>query len=108
MTRTMKILFMLFLLPLTSCDTILGWGEKSGYDYKNVNFHSGSYIGGFTVYYEKRSGGSVFLGFDSKISGSWVDEGEEFKKYSYKTSSWFDWHIKKVTDSFVEIGVRER
>jgi hypothetical protein len=105
--NTLKTLSLLLLFTI-GCDSILGFGEKFGYDYKSIKYLQSTNIGGFKVWYQERGGDSAFLGLDLKTRGVWVVEDEEFKKYSYTTSCWYDWHIKKITDSYIEVGVRER
>ena len=90
-----------------SCDSILGFGDKFGYDYKTIKLFQSTNMGGFRVYYTEYNNNSAFLGFRIKTTGYWVTEDEEFKKYSTETSKWYKWHIKKVRNSYVEIGVKE-
>lgn len=100
-----KILILILFLSLQflSCNLLLDYGEKWGYDYYNLHLYHNAEIGGIRVYYISNDGRSAEISFENQFNEFWIEEGWEDERYSYK-AGWVRYHVSEIRRDHIHIG----
>ena len=99
----MKYKLLIICLLFSSCDLLLNWNEKMGYDYRNLRSNHNAEIGGIRIYYLENNGRSARISFENQFSDFWIEEGWEDERYSYK-AGWVKYHVSEIRRDHIRIG----
>jgi hypothetical protein len=102
----MKIVILSFGVIIASCDLMLDWNERYGYDYHTVKLYNNKWVGGFNVYYLANDGKRAEIALDNRLSGFWVKENSYFEEYSYK-GGWYEYHVAEIRRDHIKIGSKK-
>ena len=95
---------LLFLsLLFVSCNLLLDYGEKWGYDYYDLHLYHNAEIGGIRVYYISNDGRSAEISFENQFNEFWIEEGWEDERYGYKVG-WIKYHVSEIRRGHIHIG----
>ena len=103
MRRLFTLLLLILMLFFVSCDLLLDYGEKWGYDYGQLPLHHRSKIGGIWVYYLENDGRSARIALENKFDDIWITEGWEHEQYSYE-KGWVKYHVAEIRRDHIKIG----